>query len=247
MQPKYDAGSLESDFLTNLYYGKDNKLIEGMEIDREACQYANLEGCRFRQCSFTDIDFENSSWESAVLEECIFVNCMFTKVDFQSVSMIECEFDSCTFEGVDLDNSYFHESKFLDCSFDGCTGKDAYLVDIHVSGGEFKRCYLDKSFFSSVCFEDCDVRGCDFTQCDFLKSCFKRCDLTDSFFQDSVPEIEVTSVVHPYSFSTTQRNLSSATGPFLPVNSVVKDNSSHLYISNLGELRKYCEQGLCTV
>lgn len=111
----------------------------------------------FRQCTFTDVEFDEGE-----ISNCRFEDCKFEKTGFDKVDLMSTEFDTCTFSDDTLYPMTDEELFFKNCTFTHMVLKDIPFSSFQSC--TFKACTFVGDMTGT--FTNCEFDHCDFAECE---------------------------------------------------------------------------------
>ncbi|MDA3940089.1 MAG: pentapeptide repeat-containing protein [Spirochaetia bacterium] len=114
----------------------------------------------------------------------------FTKQDLSGKVFYNCDFRGCNFTQAILSSSDFESCSFIDCNFTNPIIVQTKFIDV-----KYEKCklmglnfYLCSQFAFDVTFDECLISNCNFGQMKMKSSKFTKCEIIESYFQDTFLE-----------------------------------------------------------
>lgn len=130
-------------------------IIANYFFNNEIVFPTELEGITFRNCKFTQSNFEGTSFIYIDFEKCVFYGAKFEKINANYVAFVNCIMEQTYFKGSTLSNISFKYCYASYSSFDNIFSQYFIAYCTNFSNSFFSYC----SFYD-YCFDSSDVTEC---------------------------------------------------------------------------------------
>lgn len=138
--------------------------------------------------AFTGIDAAGESFTEIVFENCTFQQCNFSSVRFYKCKFVDCVFTASNLSNIRVDYSKFFDTNFNESKLVGVDWTKADWPRFNFTAPiSFSECIInDSSFFnlnlSELVLEHCKAHDVDFRNGNFTKAKFIFTDFSNSLF-----------------------------------------------------------------